>query len=103
MNDEEILKRIKYAQIEAELFIAQQNHFVSTLVGGAFARQTVEFPEIDVMHVFLGVSAYRADKPTFSYKLKLNERTATWVGGPHPWGGKVSDINIEFPDWPGVK
>lgn len=97
MDDIQLLNRIKYAQEELKKAIAAQDRLLAILAGGYSPKEVVEFPELDVAHVFLAILGHHGDTPNFTYKLKINKDSATWVGGEHPWGGSVRNIYVNFP------
>jgi len=97
MTDEELIKKIKFAQESGKRQV-QAQQLLTTILVGYSPQFVIEFPELDIMHVFLTFCGNKGehDIPDFTYKLKLNDKTATWVGGSHPWGGKSRDFDIVF-------
>lgn len=77
MDDIQLLNRIKYAQEELKKAISAQERLITILAGGYSPKQVVEFPELDVAHVFLTILGHHGNTPNFTYKLKLNAESAT--------------------------
>jgi len=94
MDEKQLLNNILLAQKRAAEFIGKQTKLIALLVGFA-PTQVVEFPELDVMHVYSTPFGAKVGTPN-EYTLRIGETSATWVGGQHPWGGKLRDITVDL-------
>ena len=93
MSDKDLLARIKHAQAEGKRICEARGRLAAVVSGlGLTEMVEVDFPDLDVMHVYALLFGRRAAAPAV-YRLSVG-KNLVWVGESHPWGIKLADIKI---------
>ena len=95
MNDDirELKLKIEMARAYAKQ-VCENRARLAGVLSGAFNAIgcEFEFPDPDVMHVYMCMFGHRMGKPTV-YRLSFGHQLR-WVGISHPWGLKPADIVV---------
>lgn len=94
MSDDirELKLKIEMARKYAKQVCEARARLAGVLSGSFATGCEFEFPDPDVMHVYMCIFGRRMGEPTV-YRLSFG-RQLKWVGVSHPWGLKPADIVV---------